>query len=146
MVGNECIIGRFSYGYRIGWYQPNRISAIGDNAVVSIGNRCTLNGVNIFARNKVEIGNNVVIASGSQITDTNGHLTYSLDRTKSADTPKPVKIGNNVWIGLNAIILKGTEIGDNSIVGAGSVVQGIFPPNCIIKGNPAVVVKTLDIK
>ena len=57
----------------------------------------------------------------------------------------PVHIGNNVFIGINSIILMGTELGDNTIVGAGSVVKGKFPSNVVIAGCPARVVCTLDI-
>lgn len=53
-------------------------------------------------------------------------------------------IGDNVFIGMNSIILMGAKIGNNSIVGAGSVVKGIFPDNSVIAGNPARVVCTLD--
>lgn len=78
--------------------------------------------------------------------DGNGHETYSLNRTIGRDMPKPIVIGNNVWIGVNAIILKGSMIGENSIVGAGSVVNGLFPANSLIIGNPAKLVKILEIK
>jgi acetyltransferase-like isoleucine patch superfamily enzyme len=54
----------------------------------------------------------------------------------------PVKIGDNVWIGMNAVILKGVTIGDNSVVAAGAVVTKSIAPNTIVAGNPAVVVKT----
>jgi acetyltransferase-like isoleucine patch superfamily enzyme len=53
-----------------------------------------------------------------------------------------VKIGDNVWIGMNAVILKGVTIGDNSVVAAGAVVTKSIAPNTIVAGNPAVVVKT----
>ena len=53
-------------------------------------------------------------------------------------------IGNNVFIGMNSIVLMGTHIGDNVIVGAGSVVSGIIPNNVVIAGNPAKVIRTLD--
>ncbi len=55
----------------------------------------------------------------------------------------PVHIGNNVFIGINSIILMGTEIGDNTIVGAGSVVKGKFPPNVVIAGSPARIICSL---
>lgn len=55
----------------------------------------------------------------------------------------PVTIGNNVFIGTKAIILKGTTIGDNCIIGAGSVVKGVFPEGVVIAGNPAKVICTV---
>lgn len=69
----------------------------------------------------------------------------SANHKGSIDRPRKITIGRNVWVGLNAIILKGTEIGDNSVVGAGAVVRGKFPANCVIAGNPAKVVKTFEI-
>src|SRR6201981_1609889 len=53
----------------------------------------------------------------------------------------PVKIGDNVWIGMNAVILKGVMIGENSVVAAGSVVTKSVEPNTVVAGNPAVVMK-----
>ena len=76
--------------------------------------------------------------------DYNAHKTYVYPRGTQPDSPSPINIGNNVWIGINAIILKGTKIGDHSIVGAGSVVKGEFPPYSLIIGNPAHLVKILD--
>ncbi|MEP6955368.1 MAG: DapH/DapD/GlmU-related protein, partial [Chthoniobacterales bacterium] len=55
----------------------------------------------------------------------------------------PVVIGDNVWIGMNAIILKGVTIGENSVVAAGAVVSKSVPANVVVAGNPAVVVKQL---
>lgn len=53
-------------------------------------------------------------------------------------------IGNNVFLGINSIVLPGTNIGDNSIVGAGSICRGVYPPNCVIAGNPAKVICSLE--
>ena len=53
----------------------------------------------------------------------------------------PVKIGDNVWIGMGAVILKGVTIGDNSVVAAGAIVTKSIPANTIVAGNPAEVVK-----
>jgi acetyltransferase-like isoleucine patch superfamily enzyme len=55
----------------------------------------------------------------------------------------PVKISDNVWIGMNSTILKGVTIGENSVVAAGSVVTKSVAPNVIVAGNPAVVTKQL---
>jgi acetyltransferase-like isoleucine patch superfamily enzyme len=125
---------------------------MGYEGIIQIGENTQLNGVSITAYKKVVIGRNCQIASATLITDTDFHpvdlierekqvsgLQYSLDSVAKQD----VIIGDNVWIGWGAIILKGVEIGDNSIVAAGSVVLGKFPRNVIIAGNPAKIVKQI---
>ena len=63
---------------------------------------------------------------------------------RTSTISKPVKIGDRVWIGIAATILPGVTIGENSIVAAGAVVTKDVPPNTIVAGNPAKVVKKLD--
>jgi acetyltransferase-like isoleucine patch superfamily enzyme len=58
----------------------------------------------------------------------------------------PVKIADNVWIGMNALILKGVTVGENSVVAAGSVVTKSVPANTVVAGNPAAVVKKFEIE
>lgn len=60
------------------------------------------------------------------------------------DVCEKTVIGNNVFVGMNSIILMGSKIGDNCIIGAGSVVHGTIPPNSVVAGNPAKVIRTLD--
>ena len=83
-----------------------------------------------------------MIASDVTITDSDWHGIY--DRTDYVATPNEVIIEENVWIGEKSIILKGTKIGKNSIIGAGSVVSGEVPDNVIFAGNPAREIKKLD--
>jgi acetyltransferase-like isoleucine patch superfamily enzyme len=105
-----------------------------------------LNGVYVHAQKAISIGNNCVIAAGVNIIDANGHQVVSSNRTVGRDDPKPIIIGNNVWIGLNAVILKGANIGNNCVISAGSVVGGgDYPQNSLIQGNPAKVVGALQI-
>ena len=111
--------------------------------MISIGNNCRINGAYISSLKSISIGDNCVIAAGVNIMDSNGHLVRSLDRTKEHDQAEPIHIGNNVWIGLNAIILKGTTIGDNCVVGANCVVKGEYPPNTLISSGD---VKCNEIK
>lgn len=93
----------------------------------------------------IEIGNRVRIASGTQFITHDGSIMCFRDELKGGLFGK-IKIGNNVFIGINSIILFNTTIGDNCIIGAGSVVRGHFPDNSVIVGNPAKVVSTTTIQ
>ena len=99
-------------------------------------------GTSIRSAKKITIGESTMIASDVTITDSDWHGIY--DRTDYVATPKEVIIEENVWIGEKSIILKGTKIGKNSIIGAGSVVSGEVPDNAIFAGNPAREIKKLD--
>ena len=143
-LGDNVTLRSNPLGYHCGMPFSTTLLADTDGASIRIGSNTRVNGAYIHAKLKISIGNNCVIASGVNIIDSNGHMVISLDRTKGRDIPEPIVIGNNVWIATNAIVLKGVTIGDNSIVSAGSVVcRGDYPANCILQGNPAIVVKEL---
>ena len=117
---------------------------IGTNVIININ--CTF-----IDCNKIEIGNNVLIASNVQIytathsTDLNERLVK--DWTPNSEQPYfrtyalPVKIEDNVWIGGGVIILPGVRIGKNSVIGAGSVVTKSIPENSVAVGNPCRVIR-----
>ena len=84
------------------------------------------------------IGKNAHIAREAVIRDYDGHY---IEET-AYRTAKPVTIGDNVWIGYRAMILKGVTIGNNSVVAANSVVTKDIPANCIVAGNPAKIIRT----
>ena len=88
----------------------------------------------------IEICDNTMIGQGTTIVTLNHDLNL---KTRHNATPKPVKIGKNVWIGASCTILPGVIIGDNSVVGAGSVVVKSIPKNTIAVGNPAKVIKRI---
>lgn len=81
----------------------------------------------------IEIGNNVTITSKCIILAHDGSMKRDLDYTKIAK----VKIGNNVFIGVNSVVMPGSIIGDNTIIGAGSVVCGKIESNSVYVGSPA---------
>ncbi len=113
-----------------------------DMGRIQIGSFCLIcPGDRISSAADILIGDNCMIASGSYITDSDWHDIY--DRV-SIGKSNPVRIENNVWIGDSAIVCKGVAIGENSIIGAGSVVVNEIPPNSIAVGNPAKVVRSLD--
>ncbi len=118
------------------WTARDNISGI------KIGNYCLIcPGVRIIGSSEINIGDSCMLANGVYITDSDWHGLY--DRITPGKI-KPVTLGNNVWIGDRVIICKGVTIGENSIVGAGSVVVNSIPPNSVAAGNPAAVVKQLD--
>jgi acetyltransferase-like isoleucine patch superfamily enzyme len=110
---------------------------------IKIGKYCLLSaGVRISAATEIIIGDNCMMAQRVYITDADWHDIY--DRSMFIGKSAAVRIGNNVWIGDSAIVCKGVFIGDNSVIGAGSVVVKDIPPNVMAAGNPAVVLKQLD--
>lgn len=113
---------------------PPRIT-IGDYALL-------MPGVMLNAALAIEIGEGSMLASQVLISDSDWHDRY--DRTREPETNAPVRLARNVWVGLRAIVCKGVTIGENSIVGAGSVVTRDVAANVVVAGNPAHEVGTLD--
>ena len=110
---------------------------------IDLGRYCLIcPGVRVSAATEITVGDNCMMAMGAYITDSDWHDIY--DRSMFVGKSEPVRIGNNVWLGDNAIVCKGVTIGDNSIVGARAVVIRDVPPNVIVAGNPATIVRTLD--
>jgi acetyltransferase-like isoleucine patch superfamily enzyme len=110
---------------------------------ITFGDYCiVLPGVRIAAATGVTIGNNCMFATNSYVTDADWHDQY--DRTSAPGKTATITLKDNVWIGDSAIVCKGVTIGENSIVGAGAVVTRDVPPNVVVAGNPARVVKELD--
>ena len=96
----------------------------------------------IHVRGKVEIGSNVIIGPHVNIISENHNFTdLKLNIMEQGVTRKGVRIGNGVWIGTRAVILDGVDIGDNSIIAAGSVVNKSIPKNSIYGGVPAKLLK-----
>ena len=94
----------------------------------------------ILDANKVEFGDNVFIGPNCSLY-TSGHPLDYETRNKGLEYAKPIKVGNNVWIGGNVCVMPGVTIGDNVVIGAGSVVNKNIPSNCVAVGNPCKVIK-----
>ncbi len=90
----------------------------------------------------IDIGNDVQVGPAVQLY-TAQHPLEAEVRRSGLESARPIRIGNDVWIGGGAVILPGVTIGDRSVVGGGSVVVHSVPADCVAVGNPARVVRTL---
>ena len=97
----------------------------------------------ILDSNKVKFGDNVFIAPNCGFY-TAGHPLDVERRNKGLEYAKPITIGNNVWIGGNVVVLPGVTIGDNTVIGAGSIVNKDIPSNVVAVGNPCRVIKQIN--
>ena len=118
-----------------------------DGGVISIGSGVGISGSTIYALSKITLEDNVIVGSGCKIIDNDFHSLEPSKRINQKDCDikrAPIIIGESTFIGMNSIILKGTNIGKRCIVGAGSVVHGTFPDDVIIAGNPAKIIKYIE--
>ena len=152
--GGKLIIGRGFHcnnkltSNSVGVFQSCIFNIYSTGSLISIGENVGISGSTINASTSIIIGDNTIIGSGCLITDTDSHPLLAVDRM-SPEWPKltvnkPIVIGNNVFIGARAIIMKGVTIGDGAVIGAGSVVTKDVPSNSIVAGNPAKVVKMIQ--
>ena len=146
VIGDNVVFRSDNNSNLIGVSKKCIISTLEPNAQITIGNDSGFSGVTIGAANKIYIGSRVMVGANSVITDTNWHNIHPLYRHKLDPSPGEIYISNNVFIGYGTIILKNVTIGENSVIGAGSVVTKSIPANVIAAGNPCVVVKQLDCK
>lgn len=97
----------------------------------------------ILDGNKVKFGDNVFIAPNCGFY-TAGHPLDAKRRNEGLEYAKPIEVGNNVWIGGNVVVLPGVKIGDNVVIGAGSIVTKNIPSNVVAVGNPCKIIKEIE--
>ncbi|HSD14321.1 MAG TPA: hypothetical protein VLB74_06710 [Flavobacterium sp.] len=141
ILGDNCKIGAYSH-----LTCTSHFSKYGKGLIM--GNNSAIGDYTHFgASGGIEIGNDVIM--GSYISFHSENHVFS-DTTKlireQGVTSKGIKIGNNVWIGAKVTFLDGSEVGNNAVVAAGAVVNGVFPDNVVLGGVPAKILKTIDHK
>ncbi|MCM3707051.1 MULTISPECIES: sugar O-acetyltransferase [Cytobacillus] len=119
---------RFDYGYN---------THVGENFFANFD--CTILDVC-----EVRFGDNCMLAPGVHIY-TATHPLHPAERNSGREYAKPITIGNNVWIGGSAVINPGVTIGDNAVIASGAVVTRDVPANVVVGGNPAKIIKQIEL-
>jgi len=119
---------------------------LGPATLLRIGDRCVIGrGTHIVAHQRIDIGDDVFTGPYVYITDQNhGYADPEVPIGRQWPANSPVSIGAGSWLGAGAIVLPGTRIGRNVVVGAGSVVRGVFGDHCVLAGVPAKVIRTYE--
>ncbi|WP_102408575.1 acyltransferase [Parabacteroides bouchesdurhonensis] len=141
--GNKVIINSHPLSNLAGMRQRAIIVAR-YGGTIRIGNGVEMSGMTIYAYRQIVVGDRTMIGANTIIMDTDFHplqAEYRHGTDRSLIKRKPVSIGKDCFIGMNVTICKGTVLGDRCVVGAGSVVCGEFPADCIIAGNPAKIIR-----
>lgn len=144
-IGQNVVFISSSIFSEPGVNHPVVIRLLSENAKLTIGDNVGISGGGICVQEEVVIGNQVLLGANAFITDTDFHPINPENRRSSREDVGTAKvvIEDNVFIGMDSIVLKGVTIGKNSIVGAGSVVTKSIPPNQIWGGNPAKFIKEI---
>jgi acetyltransferase-like isoleucine patch superfamily enzyme len=154
-IGKLCVIDGFSserivFGdcAKIGCFSvltsTSHFSKYGKG--LKMGNNSAIGDYTHFgAAGGIEIGNDVIMGSYISFHSENHNFTDTAKLIREQGvTSKGIKLGNNIWVGAKVTFLDGCSIGNNSVVAAGAVVNGIFPDNVVIGGVPAKILKTID--
>jgi acetyltransferase-like isoleucine patch superfamily enzyme len=131
----------------LGVSHPVVLTTMTREARIEVGDRCGLSGTTLCAAGSISIGPDCLFGADTLVTDNDHHAVVAelrLVNSMAGVGVLPVRIGARVFVGARAIVLKGSSIGDDAVVGAGAVVAGAVPANAIVIGNPAQVVGSVD--
>jgi len=143
VIGKGCVLISSQLGNPIGLFRPCIIESIYPSSKIEIGHGFSASGVCIVAETAVRIGDNVGVGANATIIDTDFHsIGMGLERDDQRPKSKPIKIEDGVWIGMNAVILKGVTLHRGAVVGANAVVTKDVPAGAIAVGNPARIILT----
>lgn len=126
------------------WSGNSHFDTRSSEALIEIGNNVAINNnFTAICLDKILIGDNTLIGINVTIMDFDAHGVPPNSRRGNKGKFGQVTIGQNCWIGSNVSILKGVSIGDNSVIGLGSIVTSDIPPNVVAAGNPCRVIKSI---
>jgi acetyltransferase-like isoleucine patch superfamily enzyme len=128
-------------------FEPGCWLTLSPEAEIQIGRECFLNrGTMLAAHERIEIGDHVMFANGCFVGDSDHRYDDpETPITRQGFVPRgPVRIGSNVWFGVNCVVTGGVEIGDRAVIGANSVVTQSIPAGTIAAGAPAKVIREIE--
>lgn len=145
IIGQNCNLRSTRRSNPLAPHHPCVLSTRRPDATLTIGDDFGMTGGVIVCEEKITIGQRVTIGANSTITDTDFHPIDPVWRYQYPADAKtaPVIIEDDVFIGMQVLILKGVTIGKNSMIGAGSVVTKSIPAGVIAAGNPARIIREL---
>jgi acetyltransferase-like isoleucine patch superfamily enzyme len=144
-IGDKCVMRSSRRSNLAGIDRPCYISTLCSGAHIQIGKHCGFSGTVVAGAQDICIGNYVMCGANTVVTDTDWHsLDPHARLLGAAGRSAPVVLEDNVWLGMNVIVLKGVTIGRNTVIGAGSIVSSSIPPNVIAAGQPARIIKSLE--
>jgi acetyltransferase-like isoleucine patch superfamily enzyme len=137
-IGANCQFRSAYWSNLAGINRPCMLSTLSSRSSIEIGEGSGLSGTVIGSVERVVLGRRVMCGANVMISDTDWHPVDPVTRAAGlAATGKPVLIGDDVWLGMNVMVLKGVSIGARTVVGAGSVVSTSLPSGVIAVGQPA---------
>lgn len=130
IVGNNC-------------YLTGIVVLKAPNTTAIIGDKTSIRGIllSMHESGKITIGEDCMFSSGIRMDNSDMHSIVDIASGQRINPAKDISIGNHVWLGMNVTVLKGSEIGHNSIIGAGGIVTGFIQNDSLAVGNPAKVIK-----
>ena len=146
-IARNCEFRSAVWSNAAGLNRKCTISTLRRNALIEIGEGCGFSSTSISATCSVRLGSRVMCGANVAIADTDFHPIEAAERAAgAAGKAAPVLIHEDVWLGMNVIVLKGVEIGPRTVVAAGSIVTRSLPPDVIAAGQPARAVRTIGEK
>lgn len=147
-IGARCVLCSDSQINALGINHPVVLRTMRPGAEIVIGEDTGISGGSICAAGSIRIGAGCLIGANVTLADSDFHAIRPANRRYNRNPDEiavaPIVIGDNVFIGADAFVLKGVAIGKNSVIGAGAVVTRDIPPNTIAAGNPAKVIKLIS--
>jgi acetyltransferase-like isoleucine patch superfamily enzyme len=142
-IGRGCVFRSAEWSNSIGLNRRTNLSASRD-ATVKIGEDCGFSGTAIAAARSIVIGNRVQCGANCTICDSDRHPLDHFARAKCLPVEgDPVEIGDDVWLAMNVVVLKGVSVGARTVAAANSVLVKSVPEDVLVAGCPATVIRSL---